>query len=278
MNSKFYKRILIYSVPTFTLLILYVVLMSIMGENAKISNKSKNFINSFLGNDYPTAFNMLTKKYQSEFFDQPLIFKYSLLSMKDSVFFTVNNEIDQSEDNKDISEELLDNVIDLNPKEKKFCFVERKFPFLPWSRGETIETTFAVSENMSDQKKMFGQIENFLEQLFNHYSKEIISQFEENKIVLVQEKGEWKISNLIANNVRIGNIFQNENYQIGTNELIDTGLKLEELEEIAKQLEKNKISPKNLNAFYEIIIKKGQIILDYLKAVENKRVRAENES
>lgn len=238
--------------------------MSIMGDNAKLLNQSKNFVNSILENDYSKAFKYLSEDYQNEFFMQPLVFKYTLMCEK-NVLFSTSNEKSMVQENDQIeSDDILNDVLKITQKEKKICYIKRKFPFLPWSRGERIHTTFAIPLEIPNK------LIYFLVELFNRYTDQIRSQFVENEIVLVKVEGEWKISELVVSKKMIGNIFLDKNYSSNAANFTDIDLNLKELEEIALHLEKNKVALINLQAFYDIILKKGNGIVNYLNSIKDK--------
>ena len=270
MNRRKSKIIAFIIAPAILLLVFYMVLMGILGENNKILGLSENFIQLLLENNYGEAFSLLSLDYQREFFTQPLIFSYSFDSVKSSQNAFWGTETDIS-GKKALSDSTLSDFIDLKTKKKKVGYVKKEFAFLPWRRGNCLETSFAVPQKTPNRFKFY------LLKLFKGFPEDLATQFNENKIILQKDGSFWMISDIILNNQRVENIFLEEDYDI----ILDSNradlYTLEELGKIANYLEQNKVRERNLEAFYEVIGVKGSKVKNYIEMIGNRKVIEKDE-
>ncbi|MBU1625897.1 hypothetical protein KKB18_00855 [bacterium] len=264
MNKINLRKIIYITIPSAVLLIFYMVIMGITGENAKILAKSKDFLKTLLEHNHIKAFEMLTKEYQKEFFNEPMIFFYAIQSSKDlcSAIYSVNK--DKPEMNSSSDSGVLDGVVDLDTKGKKLFFIKRGFPYFPWQRGNSLYTFFTIP---SETQKRFEQ---FFVQLFNLYSDTLLEQFKNHIIILEKEGNMWKISNIIINDKKVDNIFLRKDYPDLSKDFTFDYMELEDQKVIAEKLEENKVDKKNIEAFYQIILKNSSQLRDYIDSIEKK--------
>lgn len=238
--------------------------MAIIGENTKILTQSKDFLRSMIEFDHTHAFEMLTKEYKKEFFDQSLIFFYAVLSTKDFSSVIYSDKKVQPHNNSTAETGVLDDIVDLNSIEKKLFYVKRGFPFFPWERSKNLKTFFALPS------KPPNRIVQFLVQLFSLYPVSLMDQFKNHNFILEKEGRIWKISDILINNKRIENVFLRKDYPSLAKDFSSDLMELEELSKVAFELKKNKVDEINIHAFYQIILLKSNKMKDYIQSIEKK--------
>jgi hypothetical protein len=265
MNNKLNYKVIFFFVPLAILLILYMFTAGIMGENSKIIGQSTDFVKALLENNCSSAFDMLSKEYQIEFFNEPLIFKYAILSFKDFSSVADADKKEKSEDHSVVSARGLGQMVNIDTKIKKSFYIKREFPFFPWKRDVTLSTSFAIP---TESPNRFIQ---FFVQLISLFPDQLFEQFNNHKIILIKEDSFWKISEVRINKKKVDNIFLRDDFFIFSKELSDKYFELEDLLVIAEKLEQNNVDDINIKAFYEIILNKSSKMKNYIEFIENKR-------
>jgi len=258
-------------VPAVILLIFYMVIMGILGENAKILDVSEDFLKLLLENRYAEAYELLAKEYQDEFFGQPLVFCYTLSVLKKMNISSLKNGGFESKKGAADSDFMVTDLIELSSAKKRMAFVQRAFPFFPWAKGEYIETHFAIPP------ERINRFKHYIVQILNIYPEELLSQFEVNRIVLTREGSHWKITGIYIDGQRVGNVFLDDDYYVYARDVPTDDYELADLIKIAEHLERNRIDEKNLKAFYKVISKRAGTFKSIIEDIESIELNEDDE-
>jgi len=261
MSNRKFNKIILVLIPCFILLVCYMIFMGILGENAKVVNQSKGFIEHLINNDYSEAFKLMSEDYQREFFDEPLIFKITLILLNekfDSLKFDCDVELKSSNQEGD----LINHMIDMNSEKKKMAFIKKGFSLFPWQRESELLTNFAIPG------KPLNRFNYFFKNFVGLYCEDILSQFEKNSVNLEKDENHWKISNFKINNVTILNLFMQEDFWDSAKSFSPDELKFEELIKLTEILREKKVDNRIIAFSYDLIKAKSEKLEMDIKSKE----------
>jgi hypothetical protein len=269
MNKKALKYYLIFGLPLVILLLFYITVASIVGENDKIINESKSFIYAIYDNKFNQAFDYLCKSYKDEFFDNPLIFRFSLNNfMRRFGAEPKKEEVDLTDNN------VIDKVINIGSLDRKSVYIKRDFPFFPWSRSEKLMTSFA-SASESDNKYKILMID-----FLKLYSDKNYFEFENNKIKLQIEIDQWKVESLILNSENVVNIFKQDSLTSLFEKVSVDEYSLDELKEILMTLKDHNVQKEHITSFCKFILSKISLMneesVKFIKSLGSEVEQARN--